>query len=303
MSSHVSIGMPVYNGSRYLEVAVESLLRQTYRDFDLLIADNASTDDTPRLAAHLAARDKRVRFVRNDRNIGATANFRRVFDEATGPYFKWACADDWCEPDFLEACVEVLDRRPEVVLCFGLTTEVDADGSPVAVRSDNLNLDVENAVSRFDKAAARLGTRLNALQGVMRLDALRSTRGVGDYRGWDEVLVVELAMRGRFVELQRPLLYRRFHAAAASAATTLDARLRHIDPTGRRRLSFWWWRQLSEQTRAVWAAPLPVSLKIHLCRRIARKAWWLKWGLMRELGGGLRHVLPPGLRQDGEGVG
>lgn len=299
MSSHVSIGMPAYNGGVYLELAVESLLRQSYRDFDLLIADNASTDDTPRVAARLAARDRRVRVVRNDRNIGATANFRRVLAEARGPYFKWACADDWCEPDFLEACVGVLDRRPDVVLCFGLTTEVDADGRPLSVRSDGLDLDVANAVSRFDKAVARLGTRLNALQGVIRLDALRGTRGVGDFRGWDEALVVELALRGRFVELQRPLLYRRLHAAAASAATSLEARLRHIDPAGRKRLSFWWWRQLSEQARAVWAAPLPSSVKVRLFRRIVRRGWWLKWGLVRELGDGLRHVLPPGLRQEG----
>jgi glycosyltransferase involved in cell wall biosynthesis len=299
MSSHVSIGMPVYNGGAYLEVAVESLLRQTYRDFDLLIADNASTDDTPEVAARLAARDRRVRFVRNDRNIGATANFRRVLDEATGPYFKWACADDWCAPDFLEACVHVLEARTDVVLCFGLTTEVDAAGNPLGVYRDNLDLDVESPVVRFDKAVARLGTQLNALQGIIRLDALRSTRGIGHFRGWDEVLVVELALRGRFVELQRPLLYRRMHPAAASAATTLEARLRHIDPTGRRRLSFFWWRQFSEQARAVWAAPLPVSVKLHLSRRIARKAWWFKWGLARELGSGLRRILPAGPRQAG----
>lgn len=299
MSSHVSIGMPVYNGGSYLEVAVESLLRQTYQDFDLVIADNASTDDTPRVAARLAERDRRVRVVCNDRNIGATANFRRVLREATGPYFKWACADDWCAPDFLKACVGVLDRRPDVVLCCGLTTEVDASGCPLEVRSDGLDLDVESAIGRFEKAVARLGTRLNALQGVIRLDALRRTRGVGDFRGWDEVLVVELALRGRFVQLPRPLLYRRLHTAAASAATTLEARLRHIDPTGRRRLSFWWWRQLSEQAKAVRAAPLPASVKIRLYWRIARKAWWLKWGLVRELGGGLRQVLPAGQRPVG----
>jgi glycosyltransferase involved in cell wall biosynthesis len=293
----VSIGLPVYNGGAYLEAAVESLFRQTYQDFDLLIADNASTDDTPEVAARLAARDRRVRVVRNGRNLGATANFRRVLGEATGPYFKWACADDWCAPDLLELCVGVLDRRPDVVLCFGLTTEVDAAGRPLAVRSDHLNLDVGSVVSRFEAAAARLGTRLNALQGVIRLDALRATRGVGDFRGWDEVLVVELALRGRFVELQRPLLYRRLHGAAASAAETLEARLRHIDPTGRRRLSFWWWRQLSEQARAVHAAPLPASVKVRLFRRIARRAWWLKWGLVRELGDGLRQALPSGLRQ------
>lgn len=291
--------MPVHNGGAYLEVAVESLLCQTYEDFDLLIADNASTDDTPLVAARLAARDRRVRFVRNERNLGATANFRRVLCEATGPYFKWACADDWCAPDLLELCVGVLDRRPDVVLCFGLTTEVDAAGCPLAVRSDHLDLDVGSVVSRFERATARLGTRLNALQGVMRLDALRSTRGVGDFRGWDELLVVELALRGRFVELQQPLLYRRLHAAAASAAPTLEARLRHIDPAGHRRLSFWWWRQLFEQARAVHAASLPGSVKAGLFRRIARKAWWMKWGLLRELADGLRHALSPGLRQAG----
>ena len=116
----VTVGLPVYNGARYLRDAVDSLLAQTMSDFELILADNASIDETPLICAEYAARDPRVRVVRNMNNIGASGNFNLVLDLARAPLFKWAAYDDLCEPALLEACVAWLDRDPDLLLAYPL---------------------------------------------------------------------------------------------------------------------------------------------------------------------------------------
>src|ERR1700742_2966611 len=97
----VSIGLPVFNGERYLEEALFSLLNQTFRDFELIICDNASTDRTPDICTRHAARDRRIRYARNARNLGASSNFNKCFMLARGRYFRWAAYDDKCGPEHL----------------------------------------------------------------------------------------------------------------------------------------------------------------------------------------------------------
>ena len=97
----VSIGLPVRNGARYLGEAVDSLLRQTYTDFELIISDNASTDQTEAICRAYVARDPRVRYYRSSQDVGLANNYNYLFIRARGEYFKWAAADDVHEPDYL----------------------------------------------------------------------------------------------------------------------------------------------------------------------------------------------------------
>src|SRR5512139_3267591 len=117
----VSIGVPVYNGENFLKDALDSLLAQTFKDFEIVIADNVSTDQTEEICRSYAAKDARIRYYRNETNIGAGPNHNRVFELSRGEYFKWVCHDDMCAPEFLERCIEVLDRDPSVVLCHAET--------------------------------------------------------------------------------------------------------------------------------------------------------------------------------------
>ena len=133
----VSIGVPVYNGELYLERALDSILAQSFDDFEVIIADNASDDRTEQICRDYACRDARVRYVRNETNLGASANFNRTFALARGPYFKWAAHDDVLGTDFLLRCVEVLDSNPDVVLCHTKTQQIDEDGR-VAGNYDSL---------------------------------------------------------------------------------------------------------------------------------------------------------------------
>ena len=113
----VSIGMPVYNGEPFIREALDSLLAQTFTDFELIISDNASTDGTEAICRGYAAKDKRIRYVRQAENRGALANFQFVLDEAVGVYFMWAAADDRRTADFLEINVSILQSNPALSAC------------------------------------------------------------------------------------------------------------------------------------------------------------------------------------------
>jgi glycosyltransferase involved in cell wall biosynthesis len=111
----VSIGLPVYNGERSISKAIAAVLAQSFDNFELIVSDNASTDGTEALCRAFAARDPRVRYIRQPRNLGATGNFRFVLEQARGRYYMWAAADDLRSPDFLSENVAFLETHPEYV--------------------------------------------------------------------------------------------------------------------------------------------------------------------------------------------
>ena len=145
----VSIGLPVFNGERYLAPAIGSVLGQDFRDLELIVCDNASTDRTPEICAAYARRDARVRYVRNPRNLGAGPNYDRCFRLARGEYFKWAAHDDRLAPDYLSRTVAALDAAPGAVLC---TTGVAEIGPGDEVRRVYRNVfpgpDLNSAISQ-----------------------------------------------------------------------------------------------------------------------------------------------------------
>lgn len=110
--------MPLYNGEPYLKDALRCLLRQSHADFELIISDNASNDGTEKICRELADTDPRVRYIRQDKNIGPLANFQLVLSEATGKYFMWAAHDDRWHPDFIKRLVSLLEDDPGCALAF-----------------------------------------------------------------------------------------------------------------------------------------------------------------------------------------
>ena len=145
----LTIGLPVYNGERYLAESIESLLGQSYTDFELIISDNASTDDTSRICERYAKQDSRIRYYRQPRNVGLAPNHNFCAEQARGEFFKWAAADDLYHRDLLLRCVEVLDERPEVVLVHSYTAMIDGDGAVFQANAYRLNTAAPRASDRF----------------------------------------------------------------------------------------------------------------------------------------------------------
>ena len=205
----VSIGLPVFNGERYLARALDSLIAQDFEDFELIISDNASTDSTAEICQDYARRDRRIKVHRNERNIGAVGNFNRTLDVASGAYFKWAAHDDWCAPEFLSRCVEVLDQDPNTVLCFTAMGVADGDGTVFRVQREDLDgATSSHPRTRFHTVLWHLVDCTSPVFGLMRRETLRRHGVVlPNVPELDRVLIGELSLLGRIRELHDVLFF------------------------------------------------------------------------------------------------
>jgi glycosyltransferase involved in cell wall biosynthesis len=206
----VSIGVPVFNGENYIAEALDSLRQQTFSDFELIISDNASTDRTGAICRAYAARDHRVHYFQNEKNLGAAYNYRRVFELSSGEYFKWAAHDDIHAPEFLARCVELLDKDISVVLCNSKTNIIDKDGKPYLNYIAEVNTDSSKPYHRFYNM---INTEHWCYQvfGLFRSQALKMTPLIGPYSGSDRVLLAHLSLIGRVYEISEYLFFRREH--------------------------------------------------------------------------------------------
>ncbi len=200
----VSIGLPVYNGAAHIGEAIESILKQDFDDFELIIVDNASTDNTVEICEEFVAKDPRVTLHRNEKNLGASPNFNKAFHLSRGKYFKWLAYDDWVEPSYLRKCVELLDSRPDVSLCQTLTTIYTEDGEFVRNYPERIKAMSDDPRSRF-MSILRDVTQLYQVFGVMRRDMLAETMLIGSNPAADHTTVAEMALRGKIYMIQEHL--------------------------------------------------------------------------------------------------
>lgn len=260
----VSIGLPIYNGEPFLQQALDSLLSQTYTDFELVISDNASTDRTAEICAAYTARDPRIRYHRNAKNIGVDRNFNRTFEVSQGQYFRWAAADDLCAPTLLERCVEVLDARQDVVLCYPKSRYIDDQGGFLRDFEDHLRIELPEPHKRF-AAYLRNVEMCNAVFGLIRSSVLRQTKLYGIYADSDLVYLGELALYGNFFELPEVLFFRRIHAGiAVRKYPSAHERMVMSEPALGDKLSFPHWKVFGGFLSAIHRAPLTWSERL-LC--------------------------------------
>ena len=250
----VSVGLFVYNGERFIDEAIASILNQTFTDFELIISDNASTDQTGEIARSYAAHDKRIRYYRNEKNMGAGWNACRVYELATGKYFKQAAVDDLLEPDFLRQCVEILERDPGCILVYAATKEIDEKGAFIKNYVTPMRTDSNDPAARF-RDMMLIPCWSYQIYGVMRMSALRQIPPQGRYVNADTVLLARMALLGRFYEIPEHLFISRHHRGQSSK--TLPPRLqqpRRIRLTNRysRKLpGLEWWDPSKSQSHHI----------------------------------------------------
>jgi glycosyltransferase involved in cell wall biosynthesis len=228
----VSIGLPVYNGEKYLPNTLTRLTEQDFEDFELIISDNASTDRTPDICRTFAERDPRVRYVRNATNIGLAANHNRTVELSRGHLFKWAAHDDDFPKRMLTRFVEAFaEGSPSIAVVYSRCEYVDELGNVDDVDSDRVDSDDPWPHKRLARFLWNVHM-YNSAYGLIRLDVLRRTRLHGFYPMSDHVLLSELAMLGVFVELAEPLLRIRRHPGRTFTANKSSKALRELFAPG-----------------------------------------------------------------------
>ncbi len=271
--SRVFIGLPVYNGARFLERALDSLLRQTYTDFTLLIADNGSSDNTREICERYCAQDPRVRYVRHAKNIGAPRNWNYVVEQAHGDYFKWATANDECAPEMLALCVAALDADPTAALCQGKTCLVDEDSGQRDNYANDLALMEERPSARLLRLFLKLKLN-NGQSGLIRLDMLRRTRLDRLYPNGDVALMAELALLGRFIVLPQVLLDRRMGRTTFSQLLGQDQIGVFYGEQATRSLLGHQLHLHFDVLRAALTAPIPLREKVSAVNIALRRIAW-----------------------------
>ena len=253
----VTIGLPVYNGEEYLRDSLDALLAQTFTDFELVISDNASTDSTADICREYAARDARIRYLRQAVNIGAAPNHNFVAAVARGHLFKWASHDDLYHPDLIRQCVEALHAHPEVVLAHCWDAYVDESGEMTSLAP--YLLDTANPSARVRLRSLLYTPGGNDFYGVIRTDVLRRVRPHQTYYNADRTFMAGLVLAGPFHQVPRVLYFRREHPGRASHGTR-RARAAALGPGRANRIRNPMVRMYVEYVldfaRAVWSAPV-----------------------------------------------
>jgi glycosyltransferase involved in cell wall biosynthesis len=230
-SPRLTVGLPVYNGQNFLTESLDALLAQTYTDFELIISDNASTDATEEICREYAARDPRIRYVRQPVNIGANPNHNFVVQVARGEFLKWASHDDLYAPQLLESCVEALDERRDVVLAHAHMAIVDAQGGLVEKYDYRIETDSPDAPTRFRSLLWTDGG--DDQYGVIRTDVLRRVTPIASYHNPGRTLVAELALHGPFHQVPEVMYFRRDHPGRGDRRGSINAICENLDPNRR----------------------------------------------------------------------
>lgn len=303
----ITLGLPVYNREKYIGKSMDSLLGQTFSDFELVISDNASTDGTEAICRDYAGRDPRIRYHRSPENVGANRNFNRVFELARGKYLKWCTSDDFWAPEMLAKTYPVMEGDPSIVLCYPKTMIVDTDGNPQEPYEDNLHLMDDNPADRFINLFSRLRLCHQHL-GLIRRDLLARTALLGDHIACDVNLLAELTLYGKFYEYPERLFFRRLHPGSSSWQKNWrqdrEARNRQLDFTDPRRVlgvRYHLWRRHLAFLKAVRRAPLSTRDRARLYVFLARGMVWDRGALVGEVAAGIRQRFRMPARRGGSG--
>jgi glycosyltransferase involved in cell wall biosynthesis len=207
----LTFGLPVRNGAATVRRTLDSILAQDFTDLEVVVAENASTDDTPRIVREYAARDPRIRSCPADRPLSQIENFNRTFRLARGRHFRWIGCDDVVAPGYARRCLEALEAQPDAV---GVTTRwgfVRADGTVVPSESRTGSVEgrtIPGRVSRYLELVERGRLAFDPMYAMYRRDALARTRLLRYVVRQDLYLPFEVVLQGPFAHVDELLATR-----------------------------------------------------------------------------------------------
>jgi glycosyltransferase involved in cell wall biosynthesis len=275
--------MPVFNGEAYVEASLRSLLAQTFDDFELIISDNASTDRTAQICQDYGARDPRIRFYRNDRNLGVVANEDRVVRLARAGFFRYAASDDLCAPTHLERCYEILRQHPEAVLCYPQARLIDEQAQPLEDYDEGLDLQEAEPHKRLAHLLRRINM-CNAPFGLIRTSAFQQLGKLSNFPSYDVVYLAHLSLLGKFIEIPERLFFRRVYPSRPfNRRLTIHQRTVMMNTELSGKIIFPYWILLRSFINVIGRAPIDLKERA-ICYAmllvwVRRYGWSLYWDL------------------------
>jgi glycosyltransferase involved in cell wall biosynthesis len=269
----VTVGMPVYNGDNYLAETLDSILGQSYQNFEVVISDNGSTDGTEKLCREYAAKDPRIKYSRSDVNLGVSRNFKRAVGMSSGEYFMFLAHDDKLALTFLEQCVAVLDAQPDVALCYPKAIEIDAQGRSLYKKEQFLDADSPKPHLRF-RQMIRMDHNCETLFALIRANVLKKTVIHADFPDGDRVMLAEVSLHGKYYRVPDYLFLHREHPVRSiNLYPTRFERLALLEPQRAGEFVLPHFDEFFEYLRCIRRAPLKFGERILCYLEMLR---WLK---------------------------
>ncbi|MGH9502230.1 MAG: glycosyltransferase family 2 protein [Terriglobales bacterium] len=287
----VTVAVPVYNGENYVAEAIDSVLGQSHGDFELIVADNASTDRTKEICRAYAQRDPRVQYHSSEVNRGVYWNFRRSLALARGEYFMWLAHDDKLAPEFLEKCVGALDQDPGAVLSYPKAIDIDERSRPVLFKEQRWTAGTFTPHERF-RELIRMDHNCEAIFGLMRSRVLHQIPVFGRFADADRVLLAELSLHGSYVQIPEFLFLHREHTQRATNVypSSRFQRTAILIPEKAGKIVFPHFRQFGEYLLAIRRSPLSLRERFLCYREMARWACHNGRRMARDLREVLAHL-------------
>ena len=241
----LSIGMPIYNAEKFLRNRLDSLLSQTFSDFELIISDNASTDSTPDICKEYLSKDKRIRYIRQEKNIGISSNFHFVLHKANSEYFFWAASDDIMLPGFIEKNIEALDNNKNIICSVSkikfvgkiiddlMITKKDSQFRKIEkkIRKNLANANTQSIYGNYENKVRKFlmnhGSSL-AQYGIYRTDVLKKSVDLPGFCG-DEWAIVLSALKYGDINAIDEFLIHKFVGGTVSSKGMISAMM-HFKP-------------------------------------------------------------------------
>ncbi len=279
----VSIGLPVYNGERFLARSLASLLEQTYRNVEVILSDNASTDGTAQICKQFVAEDARVRYSRLPHNIGGVGNHQRVRELARGEFFMWASGDDVWLPQYIETCMTVLRQSADVACVYTTNTIIDEQLTVLRTLPAGPDLAAADPAERFSRLTD-IYIGIQPFYGVMRTAVVRKVRKLLRHPGFDRIFFAELGLHGRLVRIEQPLYLRCEHAQqSVGAYPSLRSRYLWINPGRTTKLAWPHFGYLAAFLAAALRAAPDMVTRIRCTLRMLRWCSWHRRELLDDL--------------------
>jgi glycosyltransferase involved in cell wall biosynthesis len=266
----LSFGLPVFNGQRSIARVIDSIQAQTFTDFELVISDNHSQDETAAICTERARADERIRFFPQHANAGIVANFNRAFRLSGGEYFRWIGADDWLEPTYAEKCVGLLERHPEAIGVTNYLAYWSDQGEKQYGEYRGPRVDSALGHKRFECCLWLMNQDykcFDPMYSMHRRRALEHTYGLRPILNGDQMLAAELSLLGPYVHVPECLAHR------GQPRATRAAVLRLLTPPGEPPVDPNPEQFLRVLHDLIQSAPLEPSEKLYCYRAVLEYYW------------------------------
>jgi len=278
----VSIGMPVYNGENYIEEALESLLAQTYTDFEIVVTDNASTDKTVEIVERFAERDGRVKLHASKTNVGAAPNFNRCLELSTGEWFRWHAHDDTVEPEYLTKVMALIDEDPTLVAAHSGMDIIDEHGDHLEDYSIEISYRDPDPIERLRSVV--LDWHLcGHIFVVFKREILLRHGGLVSFGHSDCVLLERIVLEGPIGTADGILWHNRRHSEQSMARfgvydperVDYQAYVEWFDESRKGKRGFPHWRMVREHWMSVVTGPVPIKDKLRASKVMLHRTYRL----------------------------